>query len=278
MNHQSTTSVRRGADGAFAFQNRPTKGEDPALVAQVCDLPCRRLVAGSASPMELASAGCKPAIRQTGGAGGLRYAFGYTLLIAALLLLFGGGAEAAVSVPVVRSTSYNGAYSNIVYYPVQPWMNTNTVNLTVEAWVRANDLIGHQALVARNFTTNLYFGLNGNRLRLYRSGGTSVDSTGTVAARRWTHVAATYDGTTARFYIDGVAAGAAALASRGNDCTNSLSLGGQRDNAILANGYAFNGSLDEVRLWSVVRSQSQIASSMNQELRSGTGLLATPSM
>ena len=55
------------------FHSRLNQREDEVLVAQVCDLPYRRLAAGRVSLRRLASAGCKPAIRQTGG---LRYAFG----------------------------------------------------------------------------------------------------------------------------------------------------------------------------------------------------------
>ncbi len=196
-------------------------------------------------------------------------------LLAILALLCGMAWSAhALTPPVVRSTDYNGAHSNIVHFAPQPWMNTNTPNLTVEAWIYARDLIGHQAIVARSFNTNLYFGLNGNRLRFYRSGGTFADSTGTLVPFRWTHVGVTYDGATARFYINGAAAGSAALANAGNNSTNGLTIGGQRDQNLLGS-FAFNGYLDEVRLWSVARSPSQLASGMNQELRSGTGLLAT---
>jgi len=118
----------------------------------------------------------------------------------------------AVTPPVVRSTEYNGAYSNIVYYPVQGWMNTNTVLMTVEAWVYCKDLDSFQALVSRHYTTNLWFGLAGNRLRFYRSGGSLADSDGSLAVGRWTHVAVSYDGSTARFYINGASAGIKALA------------------------------------------------------------------
>lgn len=204
------------------------------------------------------------------------------VFISILTLAFLLGAtrpSAAVTPPVVRSTEYNGNYTNIIYYPSQTWMNSNTVLLTVEAWVYCRDVDGFQAFVARHYTTNLWFGLNGNRLRFYRSGGTLADSDGTLAPWRWTHVAVTYDGANARFYINGVNAGTKALTSSGNNCTNSLSLGGQHDalnlGDVLTGGYAFNGYLDEVRLWTVVRSPSAIAANMNTEVRSGAGLLAT---
>lgn len=204
----------------------------------------------------------------------------FSRLFAVVTLLFGLVASvSALTPPVIRSTEYNGSYSNIVFFPAQPWMNTNTALMTVEAWVYCRDLVGQQAFIARHYTTNLYFGVNGNRLRFYRSGGTSADSDGTLVPNRWTHVAATYDGTTARFYINGALAGTKGLANAGNNCTNSLSLGGEHDllglGDIFAGGYAFNGYLDEVRLWSVVRSQSAIAANINAELRSGTGLQAT---
>ena len=201
-------------------------------------------------------------------------------LVALLALCVGpAGNVSALTPPVVRSTEYNSTYSNIVFFPVQPWMNTNTTLMTVEAWVSCRDLIGNQAFIARHFTTNFYFGVSGNKLRFYRSGGTSADSDGTLVPNRWTHVAVTYDGTTARFYINGNLAGTKGLANAGNNCTNSLSLGGEHDIVGLgdafAGGYAFNGLLDEVRLWTGVRSQSAIAANMYAELRSGTGLLAT---
>ncbi|HUR44461.1 MAG TPA: LamG domain-containing protein, partial [Candidatus Saccharimonadales bacterium] len=185
----------------------------------------------------------------------------------------------AATPPVVRSTAYTGAYSNIVRYAPQPWMNTNGVQLTAEAWVYCNDVSGFQTFVARHYSTNLWFGLNGNRLRFYRSGGLLTDSDGTLVARRWTHVAVTYDGSTARFFINGTNAGIKTLANAGSNCTNSLSLGGQADilsaGDTAANGYAFDGFLDEVRLWAVVRSATAVVSGMTNEIRSGTGLLAT---
>lgn len=196
----------------------------------------------------------------------------------ALVFLLAASTARAASPPVARSLEFNGQSSDIVYHAVQPWMNTNTVNLTVEAWIYPRELGYLQALVARAQSTNLWFGLSSNRLRFARSGGAHVESTGTVPLRRWTHVAATYNGSTARFYIDGLPAGAATLAHAGNNCTNVLSFGGQHDVVdfvdLFAGGYAFNGLIDEARLWSTVRSSGEIISAMDQEVRSASGLMA----
>ena len=201
------------------------------------------------------------------------------VLTCILLHLLAVPAASGAQPPVERSLEFDGTYSNIVYHPVQPWMNTNVVHLTVETWVYARRLEGLQAMVARAQSTNLWFGLNSNRLRFARSGGTYVESTGAVPLRRWTHVAATYDGATARFYINGVLSGSAPLAHAGNNSTNRLSFGGQHDIVHLADlfafGYPFDGLLDEVRLWATARSGTQIVAGMNKELRSGSYLLAT---
>ena len=77
----------------------------------------------------------------------------WLLCLLCLLCLCAAIPIRAATPPVTRSTSYNGAYSNIVSYAVQPWMNTNTVLLTVESWIYCADLNGDQAIIARNYRT-----------------------------------------------------------------------------------------------------------------------------
>jgi len=83
----------------------------------------------------------------------------------------------------------------------------------------------------------------------------------------WTHVAGTYDGSKIRLYINGNLVAQEDYTSDIGSGETGLYIGG------LTSQY-FNGLIDDVRLWNVVRSQSQIQASMNQTLTgSETGLV-----
>ena len=80
----------------------------------------------------------------------------------------------------------------------------------------------------------------------------------------WHHAAATYDGTTWRLYLDGVAAGAARRSARSRRSSTASST---RRSARALNSTggigsqtqgSFNGVLDEARVWNYARSAQQI--------------------
>lgn len=78
-------------------------------------------------------------------------------------------------------------------------------------------------------------------------------------AGAWHHVAATYDGTTRRILLDGVA--------RTNDTPAPPNVSSADFRIGLANfGQYFDGQMDEVRIWKVARSESQIQDSMRRQL------------
>ena len=70
----------------------------------------------------------------------------------------------------------------------------------------------------------------------------------------WTHIAATFDGTTARFYIDGEETGNGSF-SFGLDEEATLHFGSGDPNG----GNAFNGALDDVRIYDIALSPSEIS-------------------
>ena len=75
----------------------------------------------------------------------------------------------------------------------------------------------------------------------------------------WAHVAATFDGTTARFYLNGAMTGQGAF-SFATDLTASTHFGCSNMNG----GNPFNGALDEVRLYDVALSAAEILQLMGK--------------
>ena len=107
--------------------------------------------------------------------------------------------------------------------------------------------------------------------------GVNVPVTGTTAVPldEWHHVAATFDGTTWRLYLDGnleATRNAGGLVPRADSIQHAAIASALNSTGAPA-GY-FNGYLDEVRIWSGARTQSQIRASLNFEIAAETGLVA----
>ena len=155
---------------------------------------------------------------------------------------------------------------------------TFTNKVTLEAMVQFNDLTtGTQQSVFSLFgqTNNNFFTFykeTNNALTMYAVGSASVNlvSDVTASADTWYHVAATYDGTTLKFYVDGnlIAQGAATIDLNNNAQLAKLVLGGSQ----LANtstspaGIEFDGMIDEMRVWNDVRTEEEIRANLDQQL------------
>lgn len=90
-----------------------------------------------------------------------------------------------------------------------------------------------------------------------------------MADGNWHHIAATFDGTTRKIYLDGVL--------KGSDIPGGHSVPNGANFRIGStnNGEFFNGGLDEVRIWDIARTQCEINSYMNCEIpSSAAGLIA----
>lgn len=111
-------------------------------------------------------------------------------------------------------------------------------------------------------------GANANKIGFW-NGSSNVFSTGTVPLNTWTHVALVYDNTTYTFYINGTASGTGTH-SAGAVNNGAVFLG--KDNT---QGREMYGALDEMRIWNVARTSTQIMASYRGELcGSETGLVA----
>lgn len=174
--------------------------------------------------------------------------------------------------PPIRSTHYDGTSGAYCAHPHQPQFDSS-VAMTIEAWVYREDSSRCETVVGHDFSTSYWFGFC-SRPRFYRSGGSAVTSSATINAWQWTHVAVTYDGANARFYVNGAPTDTLPLANAGAGANRNLVLGANPASGGASGNYPFKGYLDEVRIWSVVRSQKDISDSRFQEIRSAPGLVA----
>lgn len=171
----------------------------------------------------------------------------------------------AAGCPPIRSTHYDGGAKARAEFKYQEAFDS-TDAMTLEAWVYREDSGRCETIISHDYTKSWWLGFC-DRLRFYRN-GSRADSDLDVPAGQWTHVAASYDGKTVRFFINGTPAGEKPLQSLGPKVSAPVIVGAD------PNGYAFQGSLDEIRLWSSARSAAEIQAGMYAELRGQPGLMA----
>ena len=136
--------------------------------------------------------------------------------------------------------------------------------ITIEAWVYPTGSSCGGYIVVKTFSYYLYCTAGILHYLLVRSndGGGSGVSTGiTIPTNQWTHIAMTRatNASTASIYIDGILqfSGASAATAGLYNSSNLLAIGAQDSAANF-----FNGQIDEVKLWNVARSASEVKSDL----------------
>lgn len=146
-------------------------------------------------------------------------------------------------------------------------------DFTIEAWIRTTqslsgtrhfqgrgiidaDLVGD----ANDFSSEV---LNGGFAFGVGNPDITLQSTSTVATGQWVHLAASRAAATGelRVFVNGTLEGSSVSSNRGAlDAPPTIAIGGAH---LIRN---FIGEIDEVRLWSVVRSAEQIRTTLRQRL------------
>ncbi len=142
--------------------------------------------------------------------------------------------------------------------------------MTVEAWVKPDSSGGWETGVLKESTDDLvyalYTGATAGRPRGQIRTGSHSRATGPSAlpAGQWSHLATTWDGTTVRLYVNGTQVASTAASGTLPPSASPLRIGG---NDIWDEW--FDGTIDEVRVYSVARSSVQIAADMNTPVAGG---------
>jgi hypothetical protein len=143
-----------------------------------------------------------------------------------------------------------------------------TSNFTWETWYRPDNI----ALGGQPIVTNSSLSWNIQSGGIFNMQGLQGQSTVPIGGSGvWTHMAVTYDGAFARFYVNGQPAGVVASAS-GNIPANTLfGMGANVGN----HSAGIRGALDETRFWSTTRTDAEILANYQKSLTgSEPGLLA----
>ncbi|MEW6061494.1 MAG: LamG-like jellyroll fold domain-containing protein [Bacteroidota bacterium] len=184
--------------------------------------------------------------------------------------------------PVENALSFDGS-NDVVSVP-----SSSSINLsqgTWEAWVKVNSLSHHNRIIFKEGADNngkyeLYIldnSFSGSIRADVVAGGTRYNAISSVnaTAGTWTHIAATFDSTDIKIYVNGVLRGTTTIdgAPAAIDAnTGPLGIGG----GVNPTDSRFEGAIDEVRIWNIVRTASEISADMNNTNLSSstTGLQA----
>ncbi len=144
-------------------------------------------------------------------------------------------------------------------------------NYTVEVWIKPNGIPNEiqEGIVGkpgRNF--NIWLNREGYISHRFHNststdGGAPNTPKGSITWDEWNHIAITNDGTTAKTYINGIELASGASGGAQIVDNTPLLIGKNLDGA---GGGFFHGCIDEVRIWDVVRSETEIMNNKDSEL------------
>ncbi len=161
--------------------------------------------------------------------------------------------------------------------------NHNYINdLTVEAWILQENSTAKGTIVSKNNAKTgnedgYSLEINNNYLRFiwYKNSGNriaDITSPYPITNNKWYHIAVTIDNSSAQLYIDGVEVENDNTTSSPTNNSNKFIIGAtyDSDTPTEPKNY-FDGYIDEVRIWNLSLSPTQLREMMNQEIeRNGT--------
>ena len=136
--------------------------------------------------------------------------------------------------------------------------------MTLEAWINpsgagAPDSAGHhlQRLRQLHLIATLGANLPHRGRRTSAAGWPRRPAPARCPVNTWTHLAATYDGTTVRFFVNGTQVASQPATGVFDVSTNPLEIGGS-----LVDGGPFAGLIDDVRVYDTALTPAQIQTDM----------------
>ena len=162
-----------------------------------------------------------------------------------------------------NALSFNGTSARVTIADSSSLRLTN--GMTLEAWVQPSAISGWRTILLKEDTAELAYSLyaNGGNDRpgtvIHLASGSQVAvGTAQLPLNTWTHVAATFNGTVLRFFINGAQVGSLNVTGSMIVTTKPLQIGGNQ-----VWGEYFQGLIDDVRVYNRALSPAEIQSDMS---------------
>ena len=168
--------------------------------------------------------------------------------------------------------SGSGAYVSI---PDNGSMDFVT-SFTVEAWIYMTDNTNNTIIDKGSYQYLIQ--VNNGEIGFYSTSGTygywKYSTNANIQTNKWTHVALTYDYLGGvKFYVNGEPKGSGTVNNALSTDDGDVNIGRQEPSSCQCN--TFNGRIDELKIWSKVRTASEISANYNKILTgSESGLVA----
>ena len=141
--------------------------------------------------------------------------------------------------------------------------------ITLEAWIYPKSYLNNPTIISKKSSTSYRLNLNtSGKVEFNPKGGASIiTSKAFIFQNRWTHIAATYNGTTTSIYINGVLdTSFTSITGAIGTNTDSLLIGCDRPAGF--NDNFFTGFIDEVRIANYEKTSEQINSYLYRSIDS----------
>ena len=167
-----------------------------------------------------------------------------------------------------------GTASNYVNIPYSSSLNPSD-NFTIEFWAKPEGGAGgYRAPIASEDTKNgntqmgyYFYASNGDTWQSWIGkgvdGGWSIITGPAVTIDEWAHLAMTYSGGTQKFYVNGVLADSVTGVPFVANDNKPFTIGAVSE---ITSVFNWNGKIDEIRLWGVVRSEKEIRENMHRTI------------
>jgi chitodextrinase len=158
-----------------------------------------------------------------------------------------------------NALSFNGTSARVIIADAASLHLSSA--MTLEAWVRPSTTSsGWRDIIYRgndDYYLATFNAVPVGGLTLTSSTNSNTFGSSALPANTWTHVAQTFDGSTVTLYVNGVQVAATAITGSIQDATNPLEIGSDH-----IYGQYFQGLIDDVRVYNVALTASQIQADM----------------